>query len=397
MDTEHCKFFVQRKKRFCRMTVKKGHKYCGEHMEADVSVQSPSKRIPCPLDSTHTCFESRLKQHLEVCNVKKLIDARPECIIEGINRGEIGIEAPKHVPLTLLDQNVVDDVIKKVEAAADKLPKVEELILEHDILSAEINNSSYGNYLKKHLIQNSSLLAHLNRAGLLKENSCFIEFGAGKGKLTYWLAQLIKNTKDSTVILVDRSSHRHKNDNKLKTEDCSINIVRIRADIADLCLNKIEEVKNSKYTVGIAKHLCGAATDLTLRCLTNQTEDTGVSGLIIAFCCHHRCEYISYVGKKYLKECGFTPEEFPILCSIASWATCGTGKNRQSNSTDKESSEDMKRERRESIGRKVKSLLNWGRIKYLDSMGFDSKLYYYTRLEVSLENMCVVATRKINI
>lgn len=80
------------------------------------------------------------------------------------------------------------------------------------------------------------------------------------GKLTYWLAQLIKNTKDSTVILVDRSSHRHKNDNKLKTEDCSINIVRIRADIADLCLNKIEEVKNSKYTVGIAKHLCGAAT-----------------------------------------------------------------------------------------------------------------------------------------
>lgn len=60
-------------------------------------------------------------------------------------------------------------------------------------------------------------------------------------------------------------------------------------------------------------------------------------------------------------------------------------------------SEDMRRETRESIGRKVKSLLNWGRIKYLDSMGFDSKLYYYTRLEVSLENMCVVATRKIKI
>lgn len=59
-----------------------------------------------------------MKQHLEVCNVKKLIDARPECIIEGINRGDINIEAPKHIPLTLLDQNVVDDVIKKVEAAA---------------------------------------------------------------------------------------------------------------------------------------------------------------------------------------------------------------------------------------------------------------------------------------
>ncbi|XP_074101494.1 tRNA:m(4)X modification enzyme TRM13 homolog [Cotesia typhae] len=395
MNSDHCKFFVERKKRFCRMTVKKGNEYCGEHMEKNVT-EKTSKRIPCPLDDSHTCFESKLKQHLKVCNAKRLLDARPDCIVDGINGGDVDLQAPERIPLTLLDQNVVENVIKKVESAAENLSEVEELILQHNILDGEVNNSSYGNYLKKHLIQNSSLLAHLNRAGLLRENTCFIEFGAGKGKLTYWLGQLIKNTKESTVILVDRSSHRHKNDNKLKTEDCSINIVRIRADIADLCLNKIKEVKSSKYTVGIAKHLCGAATDLTLRCLTNSTEDTGVSGLIIAFCCHHRCEYISYVGKKYLQECGFTPEEFPILCSIASWATCGYVKNRQASVTEKELSDEKRRETRESIGRKVKSLLNWGRIKYLESMGFDSKLYYYTYPEISLENMCVVATRKIS-
>lgn len=50
-----------------------------------------------------------------------------------------------------------------------------------------------------------------------------------------------------------------------------------------------------------------------------------VAGLIIAFCCHHRCEYASYVGKEFLEQCGFTPNEFPVLCSIASWATCGSG------------------------------------------------------------------------
>lgn len=65
-----------------------------------------------------------------------------------------------------------------------------------------------------------------------------------------------------------------------------------------------------------------------------------VHGLVIAFCCHHRCEYASYVGKHYLTQSGFTPSEFPILCSIASWATCGSnGKinpnaNNQHNSID---------------------------------------------------------------
>ena len=66
--------------------------------------------------------------------------------------------------------------------------------------------------------------------------------------------------------------------------------------------------------------------DLTLRCLVSAKEDDPsckINGLIIAFCCHHRCEYSSYVGKNYLESCGFTSDEFPILCSIASWATCG--------------------------------------------------------------------------
>lgn len=61
-------------------------------------------------------------------------------------------------------------------------------------------------------------------------------------------------------MLVDRSSPRHKNDNKLKNEDNSVNVIRIRSDIADISLKKIKEVKTSKHIVGIAKHLCGAAT-----------------------------------------------------------------------------------------------------------------------------------------
>lgn len=66
--------------------------------------------------------------------------------------------------------------------------------------------------------------------------------------------------------------------------------------------------------------------DLAIRCLTQAIDNKSSGsnyGLVIAFCCHHKCEYKSYIGKKYLEECKFLPNEFPILCSIASWATCG--------------------------------------------------------------------------
>lgn len=132
--------------------------------------------------------------------------------------------------------------------------------MEHPILKDKINNNSCGKTIKKHLLQNSSLLSHLERVNLIKDNTCFIEFGAGKGKLTYWLGQIVKHKKDCCILLVDRSSHRHKSDNKLKNEQSSLLIERIRADIADLKLNDITGIKKFKRKVGIAKHLCGVAT-----------------------------------------------------------------------------------------------------------------------------------------
>lgn len=66
--------------------------------------------------------------------------------------------------------------------------------------------------------------------------------------------------------------------------------------------------------------------DLAIRCLTRAIDNKSRGsnyGLVIAFCCHHKCEYKSYIGKEYLEQCKFLPNEFPILCSIASWATCG--------------------------------------------------------------------------
>lgn len=41
--------------------------------------------------------------------------------------------------------------------------------------------------------------------------------------------------------------------------------------------------------------------DFALRCLTNFDQKSNkVSGLIMAFCCHHRCLWKDYVGKQFL-------------------------------------------------------------------------------------------------
>lgn len=144
--------------------------------------------------------------------------------------------------------------------------------------------------------------------------------------------------------------------------------------------------------------------DLTIRCLVksmNGEPRVDIRGLIIAFCCHHKCEYSSYVGREYLRQCGFTADEFPVLCSIVSWATCGsrlkgdinssydpTARQREIASHSSTSGE------REVIGRKAKTLLNWGRLVFLENVGFQAELIYYTSTDVSLENMCIVATRE---
>ncbi|XP_046607180.1 tRNA:m(4)X modification enzyme TRM13 homolog [Neodiprion virginianus] len=413
-----CRYFVKRKKRYCRMTVKQGSNYCGEHLPQErespsesrigtEDVKASRKRVACPLDPTHTCYATKLVKHLKVCNVKQLRDAQPDYIVKGINCGETSIESLPHVPLSQLDNSTLDRVLQKIDVAYESIPHVPEIILAHSVLKDELSNDTYGKDVRKHLLQNASLIAHLQRADLVRDNTCFIEFGAGKGKLTYWLAQAIKEQKSSAVMLVDRSSHRHKSDNKLKNETISLDIIRVRADIADLALNSVKEIEHFKNKVGIAKHLCGAATDLTMRCLVQAMRGEAefhVAGMVVAFCCHHRCEYTPYVGKDYLeKTCGFRPSEFSILCSIASWATCGSGKSRSAKSTendngsvgDQNGSDSVSPlQKRESIGRKVKALLNWGRVEYLKNAGFDCQLINYTSTDVSLENMCIVSSRK---
>ena len=147
-----------------------------------------------------------------------------------------------------------------------------------------------------------------------------------------------------------------------------------------------------------------------------------------ALCCHHRCDWGPYVGKKFLEEQGFSETDFQLLSSITSWCTCGSGRPRlrqeeaplppelhspeiEPSSPSEESPPPEnggainadKRDRytrlqldqatREEIGRQAKRVIDWGRLCYLEEVThLDVKLKYYCDPFISLENALLVCS-----
>ncbi|XP_050098961.1 tRNA:m(4)X modification enzyme TRM13 homolog [Anopheles aquasalis] len=447
-----CKYYVQRKKRLCKMTVGLGREYCGEHepihqsavatatteqQDGDGLTQpdgSPLGRIPCPLDPKHSVAVARLEKHLKICNARPPASV-PVFIVPGINscdddappaiapvqqNDEQSEQQQQHhqqkelPPLgmaqTITAQRLSDlpaeqlsQLIKKVQRIFDEhVGPIEEQSPRHPILDTELDNAEYGPQTLKHLHQSSALLGLLEAYGFLSDGSSFVEFGAGKGQVAFWVAQAVQAQSlcNCGVLLVDRASHRHKRDNKI--EDRTL-VRRIRADIADLALEKVDGL-SGRRVIGIGKHLCGGATDLALRCLVRCQQDGAVpvQGGLFALCCHHRCDWRSFVGKPFLLNNGIGRQEFELLVRMVSWAVCGTGMSRERRAEEAvngacEAKLDrcqLTRAERETIGWKCKRLLDVARLQYLERHGFAAHLRRYITDDITPENVCLVFGRK---
>ncbi|TRY74855.1 hypothetical protein TCAL_06329 [Tigriopus californicus] len=395
------------------MLVKPGNSYCGEHanqepcLPNDDSSNWAALRVPCPLDGKHTVLKSKLATHLTKCAAQPT--KRPDYCQEGINIPQPRTETTIDKPLTIggIEDERLMAVIGKVERVYVQTVhgKITTKILCHEALTEELTQSFYGPSVLKHLKQNASLLGLLEKSNLLQDDSIFVEFGSGRGLLTYWLTQAVPNANKCDFILVDRASHRHKFDNKLR-EKKEFSIERIRTDIQDLCLPNVPAIQSSdKGVVGVSKHLCGAATDLTLRAC-QQLEQGRLKGLMIALCCHHRCVWNLFAGCSYLQDLGFLAEEFSLLCGLTSWAICGSGKPRNTKDKEVNVSEgvsdlpdvnpfdcrydrlELPRERREFIGLKVKRIFDIARANYVTkTLGLKAELFFYCHPDISPENL----------
>lgn len=282
----------------------------------------------------------------------------------------------------------MEEIIEKVEELFSKIDKIDTEFKEHPLLDNEMKNESYGHEKRKHIIQASSLLGIMLENSFLESNTTFVEFGAGKANLTFWLAHAIKGTNDSKILVVDKASHRHKRDNLIQDREIA---ERIRADIGDLDLKGLIISENCKNFCGLSKHLCGAATDLALNCMVQ--GNLGVrktKNFILAVCCHHRCSWNSFVGKGWFMKNNIDQPMFQVMIKMVSWFVCGSGRSRN-NLNMVDGKEDERRKKKE-IGWKCKRLIDYARVQFMKENNYDARMVYYAEESVTLENVCLIGT-----
>eukprot|EP00295_Goniomonas_pacifica_P022618 CAMPEP_0175940168 /NCGR_PEP_ID=MMETSP0108-20121206/23647_1 /TAXON_ID=195067 ORGANISM="Goniomonas pacifica, Strain CCMP1869" /NCGR_SAMPLE_ID=MMETSP0108 /ASSEMBLY_ACC=CAM_ASM_000204 /LENGTH=210 /DNA_ID=CAMNT_0017264591 /DNA_START=15 /DNA_END=647 /DNA_ORIENTATION=+ len=188
-----------------------------------------------------------------------------------------------------------------------------------------------------------------------------------------------------------------------------------RVDIRHLNLSKVPGLTGLNVTA-VSKHLCGGATDLSLRCLANSAGRDSTfrwHGVAIATCCHGLCDWDTYIGKEFWLEQGLSAEEFMALKKLTSWGTCGAGREAGQaadlpaegaaveHAAAPEATEEvvegplaaLSAEERCALGRRIKSLIDAGRAAWLRRQGFRVELVRFCDPTVSPENTLLLAWR----
>jgi tRNA:m4X modification enzyme len=213
----------------------------------------------------------------------------------------------------------------------------------------------------KHLQQQASLLGHLRKLlGLPGQNqetavetqkevdqeeptksnkkTIVLELGAGRGMtgLVCAGALVASGVSDVSLLMVERSGTRSKAETILRNhksvlKNRCINVEgvrdweRIQCDLAHVDMPTVMRIHEEKsalqstssdklqpssqpskentsntVVVALAKHLCGAGTDLALKALYPIKDQVGVC--IMATCCHGLCSWEDYVGRDFLQQ-----------------------------------------------------------------------------------------------
>jgi tRNA:m4X modification enzyme len=228
------------------------------------------------------------------------------------------------------------------------------------------NGNTVAPFSRRHAEQQASIVSHMAASSLVRHTDessisngasgssppalppVYVELGAGRGYLSYFLVDAYG---PADVLLVERKSYRFKAERSIAQQRGSGaaaagagagtaaaaaaaaavgSVGRLRVDIKDLDMTRVAAVAGRDVVV-TGKHLCGAATDLALRCCldtisnrrqtqsnnTATTADTNnnsenntlapfsVKGVAIATCCHHVCSWRTYVNKPFLRALGF--------------------------------------------------------------------------------------------
>ncbi|XP_047515556.1 tRNA:m(4)X modification enzyme TRM13 homolog isoform X5 [Pieris napi] len=204
-----CKFFVVRKKRFFRMTVRPGWNYCGEHQpQIGTKDGKDEKRIPCPNDNKHTCYANKLQKHLTICNARQR--EVPPYIKYNVNAP---VEtSPLKQPLSEIPSTQIEQIINKVNLLfdtylKDKIDTMPDREIHPAVMDEFLTEGRTESSLR-HLRQASKLMHIMEDEGLVKDHTCYVELGAGKDFSLRCLASANTLPKTRGMLIATCCHHR---------------------------------------------------------------------------------------------------------------------------------------------------------------------------------------------
>lgn len=408
-----CEFFITKKKRRCCMQRKASERFCSEHLAFTDKLKSV-ERTPCPYDRRHSVWKKDLEKHMKKCNARRKVQKDP-WFIEDINSRVSGEEDIREsIAEALNEEELHDKYILLLEEGLEGMQPLSLLTGEHEVLEQRLLELTN----RKHASQHSSLIGNMKANGILTPSLFYLELGCGKAEFSRYVnLALLHDMKDSTEVstssygfgFIDRGNNRMKMDSKILKDCCEKEatissrvvprIKRSKIDIRHLDLDKFLEDVDSKNMAIISKHLCGSATDLTLRLLFNSSlikgEDKKLKGLLVATCCRHACSYEDLLPKsrEFLSSKGFcSKQSFEFLKKAATWAVCGPQRDAETGTQ-----RDSTTKTREEIGLLARRLIDESRlfaVKELERYGYSVGLFLYIDKSTTLENVCLLIRRE---
>lgn len=307
-----CHFFLHNKRRHCKFDAVAGKRFCGNHLFEGEG--SGPRRVPCPWDPRggHTVLESELEKHKHKCpgylqaQAKKAqpfyaedvnagtVDAAvvwpPELQPAGAADATAGQQAdttqqlqgqaeqppqrragPKgHAAMQAafaasLGEERFKELLRRVEAVCEQICEAEPLSVlvppaAEPLLRPE-SATDHRPFSLKHAQQQASIIGNMQAAGLLQDAGqvTYVEYGAGKGYLSEMLSAC---TDANKLVVMDVRGFKHKADRGMR----HLELQRLRCDIKDFDVAQVSGLQGGAAPwVAFGKHLCGAATDFTLR------------------------------------------------------------------------------------------------------------------------------------
>jgi len=379
-----CRFWNEKKKRYCRIQVCRNSEFCVNH----IPKENDSRLKECPHCKALINEERWIKHTTTLCPTKLAkdeLESQPY-FSENINAGSDS-EPEGYTPFFELTFEDLQALINKIDDIHENLSSLSTHQKENKGVRDIFLHKAEAQ--QRHRVQIESIATHLKDYGLVENSNLLVEMGAGKGALGFYVSQVYKKP----LLAVDISCQRR----KMKSS------TRITMDIKNLNLGKVKECQGSKACI-LSKHLCGAATDFTLRCCRTSGD---IVGGMIALCCRHRLTWKSYVGKEYIRGLGISEAEFKYMSKMTSWVNSMSDEHGEHQDTDVASDTNalqidtnrmaaskLTAHQKIQVGRKCIRILDEGRVDFLRKSSFDVDMMNFVTTDFTPENKLLTFSKE---